>query len=269
MICMVLFRIYQKNPKVRILDMDIWVLFAPLVLGAIVLGWYNFVRFGSVFELGHRYQLTRENFYLQQDIALSGAYIVHNLYNYLVNSFRTLTVFPFVKPIWGKMNLWPLNIWAPERYHVEQVAGVLITTPFVWFSLISILILLRCLYRNRSAQSDPLTTEDGSLEKWLTISLSGTMILAITPLLTFLSTTMRYLADFIPTLVLLSTIGSYQGYRLTSRNITRRKAFLTVLLLTAFISALLGFLLSVTGYHARFENLNPELFEKIERLFAW
>ena len=269
MICMVLFRIYKTTPKVRIFDMDIWVLVTPLVLGVIGLGWYNYARFGSMVEFGHRYQLTRENFYLEQDIALSGAYIFHNLYNYLVNSIRFLPVFPFVKPIWGKLNLYPFNIWAPERYHVEQVAGVLITTPYVWFALISILILLRHIHRRRSAQSDPRTTAMGSLERWLVIVLIGVVILELLPLLTFLSTTMRYLADFVPTLVLLSTIGSYQGYRMDSKHVTKRKAFLTVFLLAALISTLLGFLLSVTGYNARFENLNPELFDKIERLLAW
>jgi hypothetical protein len=272
MMGMVWFRIYRKTLKARSIHTDIWAwaaLLVPLVLGAIGLGWYNYVRFGSIVEFGHRYQLTRENYYIQQDIVLSGAYIVHNLYNYFVNSFRFLPVFPFVKPIWGKLNVWPLNIWAPKRYYVEQVASVLITTPYVWFALISILILLRHIYRRRNAQSDPHTPAIGSSEKWLIITLLGAVILLISPLLAFHSTTMRYLADFVPTLVLLSTIGTYHGYRMTSKHATKRKTFLTVLLLAALISALLGFLLSVTGYDARFENLNPELFERIERFLAW
>jgi hypothetical protein len=272
MVGIVGFRIYRNTLKVRLFHIDIWAwvaLLAPLVLGAIGLGWYNHVRFGSMVEFGHRYQLTRENYYLQQDIVLSGAYIVHNLYNYLVNSIRFLPVFPFVKPIWGKLNIWPFNIWAPKSYRIEQVAGVLITTPYVWFALISALILFRHIYRRRNVPSDPLKNAIGSSEKWLIIALLGAMILEFSPLLVFHTTTMRYLTDFVPTLVLLSTIGSYQVYRQTSEHTARRKAFLTVLIITALISALLGFLLSVTGYAARFENLNPELFGRIERFLAW
>jgi hypothetical protein len=276
MMGMVWLRIYRKTLKARSIPTDIWAsmaLMAPLVLGAIGLGWYNYVRFGSVVEFGFRYALTGENFHLRYSLIWSSPYIIHNLNNFLLNPFRFLPVFPFVKPIWGRYNIWPLGVWAPEPYRVEQVTGILITTPYILFAIIPILFLLRKYFGGRSAQSslggDHRTIAIDASEKWLITALIGAVVLELAPLLIFFYITMRYLADFIPTLVLLSTIGSYQVYRLTSKHATKRKAFLTVLILAALISALLGFLLSVTGYDARFENLNPELFEKIERLLAW
>ena len=209
----------------------------------------------------------------EQVYVLGKGLLVYNLFNYLINPFRFLSVFPFVKPTWATYYIWPLNLWAPKQYYVEQVTGILDTTPYVWFAFVPIFILLRKILRKNngapSAAHDPHGIVNRSAEQWLNISFIGVAVLAFLPLLVFVGITMRYLADFVPTLVLLSTIGSYQGYRMASKHATKRKAFLTALLLSAIISALLGFLLSITGYNARFENLNPELFEKIERLLAW
>ncbi|UCF61237.1 MAG: hypothetical protein JSV37_00755 [Anaerolineaceae bacterium] len=276
MIWMVLFRICKTTPKVRTSHRNVWAsvaLISPLVLGVIGLGWYNYVRFGSLAEFGFRYALTLENYYQRYGITLSNSYIVYNLFNYLVNSFRFLPVFPFVKPIWGKHHIWLYNKWAPEHYHVEQVAGILITTPYVLFAIIPIIILLWKIFGGRSVQSsigsDPCASEISASENWLITALMGAVVLAFFPLLIFLYSTMRYLADFIPILALLAIIGSFQGSRITSRRKIFQRSFITILTLTALISSLLGFLLSVTGYTARFENLNPELFDKIERLLAW
>jgi hypothetical protein len=276
MILMVLYKIYKTTSKVRALHTDIRVfvaLFAPAFLIVIGLGWYNYVRFGSVLEFGFRYGLTFENYYQRYGITLSSSYIVYNLYNYLGNSFRFLPVFPFVKPMWGKHNVGFLNIWAPEHYHVEQVAGILTTTPYIFFAIIPIFILLRKAFQRRSAQSiigeGPRISANDDSEEWLSTALIVAVVLEFFPLMIFLYMTMRYLADFIPTLVLLSTIGVFQCHRITSKRKTLYRLFITCLALTALISALLGFLLGVTGYGARFENLNPELFERIERLLAW
>jgi hypothetical protein len=245
---------------------------APLLLGAIGLGWYNYIRFGSIVEFGVRYLLSWGNFNLLHRVAFSSSYIIYNLFNYLVNPFRFLSVFPFVKPIWAKYIFWPLHSWAPKHYYVEQVTGILNTTPFVWFAAVPILMLLRKVFRKYSsrpsAARDSQKTVNRFTEQWLSISLLGAVVFGFLPLLFFVGVTMRYLADFVPELLLLSTIGSYQVYRRTSGHASKRRAFLTAFLLTALISALLGFLLSVTGYDARFENLNPELFDTLERLFA-
>lgn len=273
---MVWFRIYQRAMETRRLRRELWdstMLIAPLLLGAISLGWYNYVRFGSIAEFGVRYLISWGNFNLLNGVTFSSSYIIYNLYNYLVNPFRFLSVFPFVKPTWAKYIFWPLQSWAPKYYYVEQVAGILFTTPYVWFAVVPILILLRRIFRkSKSVPSAARVSNEISscfTEQWLMISLIGAVVFGFLPLLFFVGVTMRYLADFVPALVLLSTIGLYQGYRMTSKDATKRKAFFVVILLVVLISALLSFLLSVTGYDARFENLNPELFEKIERLLAW
>jgi hypothetical protein len=273
---MVWFRISIKTSGTRRLRLELWDsarLIAPLLLGAIGLGWYNYVRFGSIVEFGVRYLLSWDYFNLLYGITFSSSNIIYNLFNYLVNPFRFLSVFPFVKPTWAKLNVWPFHLWAPKYYYAEQVAGILNTTPYVWFAVVPILILLRKIFSKSngapSAARDSQKSVNRFAEQWLTISFIGAAVFAFLPLLAFVAITMRFLADFVPMLVLLSTIGSYQGYRMISKHATKRKTFLTVLLLAALISALLGFLLSVTGYDARFENLNPELFEKIERLLAW
>jgi hypothetical protein len=95
------------------------------------------------------------------------------------------------------------------------------------------------------------------------------VISIITPLLFFVATSMRHLTDVIPILLILATLGMWIGFYKVQNRRPRRWVFSTLVWGITLYSAITGFLLSVTGYHARFENLNPELFDRLTRLFTW
>jgi hypothetical protein len=73
----------------------------PIAIGLTGMGFYNKFRFGSWFELGIRYQLGGQNLNKIHDQVISLSNIPPNLHNYLLNPFRTISVFPYLKANWG------------------------------------------------------------------------------------------------------------------------------------------------------------------------
>jgi hypothetical protein len=80
---------------------------------------------------------------------------------------------------------------------------------------------------------------------------------------------MRHLTDVVPLLLILSTLGIWIGFSMVQNRKLGRWLFSILVWAVTLYSAATGLLLSVTGYQARFENLNPEHFERITRLFTW
>lgn len=242
----------------------------PIGIGLAALGWYNYMRFGSVFEFGHRYQLTGMNLHAIYPQVISLANVLPNLQNYLVNAFRTLPVFPYIKPELGnRFMLFPLHI--PTNYYAEQVAGLLVTTPFAWFSVIPVLSALVQGWRtlNRSETVNEVTSPFPTpFYRWTAVVLLGAALLAFIPILLFIVTTMRYLADCIPILMVLSAFGFWHGGRVLAN---RRWALALYQLVGACLGAItviLSLLLAITSYAARFEHLNPALFDLLTRFFT-
>jgi hypothetical protein len=79
---------------------------------------------------------------------------------------------------------------------------------------------------------------------------------------------MRYLADFTPSLLLAASIGLWES--ISERvHVGRRivgPALLGLILMTW--TAVAGLLLGITSYYARFEKLNPDLFDSLTRFFT-
>jgi hypothetical protein len=246
---------------------------APLILGAVLHGWYNAERFDSVLELGHRYQLGRWNKSVQYDSVFSIDNLFPSLYNYFMNPPRTLNVFPFVKPRWGEYYIWPLRMEAPEDYYTEQVTGLLYSVPAVLFSAVAVFNIGRGIWprplESPDVGQDTKGRSPGFLLSWLTLTLAGGALLLLLPIVVHVSATMRHLADVVPTLCILSIIGFWLGYRSFSGRPGSRYVYLLFAWLVTLATAAMGLLLAVTGYAARFENLNPVLFDKITRLLAW
>jgi hypothetical protein len=72
-------------------------LLMPLILGAVLYAWYNYDRFGDILEFGHKYQLSRMNLNALYEYVLSIVYVPPSAFDYLLNPFRSLRVFPYVK----------------------------------------------------------------------------------------------------------------------------------------------------------------------------
>ncbi len=245
----------------------------PLIFGATLYAWYNFDRFGSIIEFGHQFQLGRWNKHDNYSAVLSIANIPPSFFDYFFNPYRTIPTFPYVKPMWGGHYLWPISQLIPERYYTEQITGLAVSTPFVFLGALPIWSSIKYITNKwRLMRANVVKVGDDRSNDyfhWLLLTLIGSTLLILIPLLLFVSTTMRHLTDVAPLFSLLASIGFWQSYQLLSDRVGRRRLWVLLVLLTMFYSSTIGVLLGITGYQARFENLNPDLFDKITRLFTW
>src|SRR5574341_349082 len=262
-----MYKSHSKAKNVQEAMRNLGALALPLSLGAFVLGWYNWARFGSPLESGFRYQLTWINLNKFYNETFSSAYLLPNLYNYLLNPFEIVRIFPFVKPELGQA-VSALHLTVPSIYRSEQVTGLLLSTPFILPAMIPLLITFSHKTRQLWRQNIAKTNKESWLLLWVSISLLGAAVLPFAFLLSFFYSTMRYLADIIPSLALLSSIGFWQGFQLM-----QQKTYIPILYSLA-CAGLVGFsvvvsiLLAVTSYDERFKHLNRPLLEQLIRLFG-
>jgi hypothetical protein len=244
-------------------------LLIPLVLGAILLAFYNYDRFGSILELGHRFQLGRTNKSVEYSGIVSLVNAPQNLFNYLFNGFRTISVFPYIKPTWGKYAIPVLRYSAASNYHTEQVTGILMTTPFLFFSIVPILAWLHCSWKNIGTE---ITSHCEIFDRPSLRSLYALLwvagIFTFLPLLLLRVNSMRHEVDFIPTTVLLAAIGYASTYRRVSQYVWLARMFISAVWLLALLSVIASLLLAITGYNAVFESMNPQLFDQLVRFFT-
>lgn len=248
-------------------------LFAPFIVGAIIIGAYNQVRFDNPIETGWRYHLGgRGDFSQGFDQAFHIQLLVPNLYNYIGRHIDTLTVFPYIKPIWGRGSLSPLPLALPDNYYAEQVTGVLIVTPFVLFAVYLDKWLI-CHRPRSSGMQNTANNTDQRLAlnpefKRLAIVFSLGTVFAALPLVFFAIVANRYMLDATQLLAITAVLGSWAFYYYNRHSVRHRWASTFGILATAAFSVLASFLLAVTSFEARFEHLNPELFEQLTRFFA-
>lgn len=234
-------------------------LFAPLCIGAILLGWYNWARFGSVTEFGFYYALTTNNLQKIRANIFSPLYILQNLYNYLLNSYAVSPIFPVLKILDGKYASVVPFIAFPKVYFTEGMTGILLSFPFNLFSLIAISKLFHSHRANGIKHPD--------LSRWTLIAVSGTFFFGFAPLLAFFWVAFRYMADFYPALSLLSAIGFWEGYRLFQQ----RKALLILYsifgIILATTSIIITLMLTISNGHGHIKYVNPELLQQLKDLY--
>ena len=114
----------------------------PLVIVLAALGWYNAVRFGSITEIGLRYQLTWTNLNKIHNQLFSSEYVLPNLYNYTILPFQTLSTFPFIKAGVGVVPYF-LDPARLDNYHSEEITGILFSAPFLLFILWPVTALMK------------------------------------------------------------------------------------------------------------------------------
>ena len=240
---------------------------APLAILACSLAWYNYSRFGSIFEFGHRYQLSGLSLTADDKDQTSLTYIAPNLYTYLFRLPSLSGKFPFVTISWIKENMWPFFIHLPENYYYpEPVAGVLFVIPLLGFTAIVLIRLLWLLANGDiSLVRDSRSVVDSTLF-WFGFALFGSICIQLFILLIFVSSSLRYLFDITPALIVLSTM--FVGYQIQSFE-NKPYAIKTILylwLLTSALTVIAGFLIGFTGSQNNFLNKNPETYYQ---LFGW
>jgi hypothetical protein len=241
----------------------------PLVIIACSLAGYNYARFGSIFEFGHRYQLT--GLALTEDYGdqISVGYFVPNLYTYAFRLPSLSRDFPFVTIPGIRENMWPIFIHLPENYYYpEPTAGILFVIPLIGFTGLLVVRLFWLFINGDVPVTGKRTITPGSPFFWLVLSLFGYILIQTFLLFAFVSSSMRYLFDLSPTLVVLSTM--FVGYHTRS---FEKKPYVVKLLaglwiLAALMTVIFGLLVGITGGQNNFLNKNPQLYYQLLEWFS-
>ncbi|MBV6396602.1 MAG: hypothetical protein HFACDABA_02202 [Anaerolineales bacterium] len=227
-------------------------LFAPLAIGALLIGWYNWARFDSPFEFGVRYQITTYNFNQRGSEIFQLAYVWRNLHAYLLQPFHLIREFPFIQPGILAENSIQAGANAASIYYTGRLAGILPGMPFLLFGFAPI-FLQHIFFR------PGLWTL-----KHFVLLLAGSSLTCFISLLFYFNAQTRFLMDVISPFSLLAILGYWMTVSRLSRiqsRVARAAILLTASVLICTILA--GILLSVTGETGRLENFNPGLFYEI------
>jgi hypothetical protein len=170
----------------------------------------------------------------------------------------------------GHFIFFPIS--SPSNYYSEFTTGILLTTPFVLFALIPAVNLIWYTGKTVTGANKKIRYRDGwsgdSLFRWTALSLAGGAFLAFAPILVYIAGMMRFLGDVIPLLILLSTFGLFMSRQYLEGKSTSIFWFNFLVVVLTVYSITISLLLAVTGAEARFEHLNPILFDKLTRWFT-
>lgn len=256
-------QLIRRRRSWRAFALDAASLLSPMAITGLLLGWYNLDRFGSLLETGFQYQLTGRPGELQD--LFDARYLIPNTYNYMLRQFRTLSVFPFIKPILGveAVPFLPVNIH-PAMYTTQFVSGSIATFPAtLWAFLLAWWVVCgkACQWAGLEA------TETGRRLRALAIVLVALTVVAFLPTGAYHWAANRFQMDFMPLATILSVAGAWLA---TGRQRTGLSRFLLRVVVAAsfLVSIFMAGLLAISADAFRFEKLNPELFEWITRLLA-
>lgn len=222
---------------------------SPLVIGGLLLAWYNWIRFDSIFEFGLYYQLAAFDLQQNYSILFSRIYLIQNIFNYFINPFEVRSVFPFLFPAAGRETPVFLSPELPKLYIVEEAKfpGLLSSTPFLIFAILPILFLAgRTFHKVRSNNE---TENRFSHFDWNVLNLTASWIGGSIPILLLFYAGIRYETEFVTSLGMLAFIGFCQIYQIPGRSSLRRA--LTIFSLTILVfSIIANVVLAYTGLMA-------------------
>jgi len=174
----------------------------PLILAGLGLGWYNWARFGSVFEFGLRYQLANIDYSTFENL-FKGSYIGRNLYNYFAHPIRIVPRFP----------------WLTRIEYVassDRLAGLLYVTPFILLLFSPVIRLVRNLFV--SSRFGLQTKQSHLSEGWIFTTLTGSGIIMMTIIMSYYFVVMRFMEDFMPSLLIVAALFIGREYQALNQN---------------------------------------------------
>lgn len=242
-----------------------------LVLGAFAAGlaWYNYARFGSIFESGMKYQLTGDAVPRDFSKIFSPAYIIPNLYSEVLRPLvRTPGKFPFFSTPFIMDNMWPNWVHRVKTYYFgEQVVGVLPAIPYLWLLVLPPVKWIRRFldWTNERTASQVEQHQNVRLPAWVLWLLVGMTIVQIMATLCFVQASMRYAVDFTVMLVVCTSMAVWEASVRLEYKPGWRKIFHAVVLMLALASISVGLLVNMQGADYRFANNNPDLYGSIAR----
>jgi len=227
---------------------------------------YNYARFGSIVETGHRYQLTGPALPPDYKDVISLAYALPNFFTYIFRLPALQNQFPFITIPWVKETMWPGFIHLPVHYYTERTAGILFIVPLLGFSAI---LLLSWVWRwlNGDVRFELVVNSRQFLLRWWGVYLLCYVSIPAIVLLLFISSSLRYLFDITPSLILLSAlfVGSQYGKLATTPFHAGflRAGWITMAILSAISSVFVG----ISGYSHHFAEINPVLYQQLASWF--
>jgi hypothetical protein len=201
----------------------------PLLFAAASLAWYNQVRFDSIFEFGLKYTLTNMN-YLTGNGIFSAGHLRVNFYNYFLHPFRLSSQFPYLFRI-------------EYIFSSERLAGLFFIAPYIFFALKPfslrghITVADRMFHYPSMARSSP--------EFWLLVICAGSAVIGAITVHLFWTTEMRYIEDFMPSLLLFTNANVALGYNALANHVRGRKVFILVAVLLAGITVVASTLVAL------------------------
>lgn len=244
----------HSNPYPAIVFLGI-----PLLVGALGLGWYNWARFNSIFESGITYQLAGVDLQKHQQELFSYRYIGNNFFNYFLIKPSINKKFPFLGPVKGIDEPIIKFVDFPDIYFSQETAGLLYIAPFILFSVIPI------IYAFRNFRGE--LKEGERCYNWVVISLFGSFFSSLLFFLSFFWAGVRYLADFMPALVMLSVFGFLQSYRYAGKSLILRWLVVTIGLALIAITIVNSNLIALSISSAKYREFNPELWRQLTKFF--
>ncbi len=232
-----------------------------MALGAIGLGWYNWARFGSVFETGITYQLAGIDFQKYHSLLFTPFYIIENLYNYFLNPPKLIFSFPWFRTLNGINHSIITGLPLPNIYQSQKIVGLLYNAPFIIFAIIPV----SRIFPGRADKTR--NEEDQRSFNWLVIALLGSFLSTTAFLLLFFFSAGRYLGDFLPSLLLLSVIGFWQLGRSVATRPVFRVLYIFIAITLILISIIVSNLLALDVNNSGFKALDPLLWRQLSNLF--
>lgn len=232
-------------------------LYLPLIFSALIIGWYNWMRFDSPFEFGIRYMITTYNLNERSAEIFQLEYLWPNLYVYLVQPFRFIEGFPFIEPMVLPDNFIEVGSHSTRLYYAGRMVGMLFCMPFLGlglFSMVSGPVLSRNTFSCQKTRA---------IDHFI-IMLAGSGLIGFVTLLFYFNAQTRFLVDVISQFTLLAILGYWmliQNRMGISSKRSRLAMYLATLLL--ILTIIIGFLLSVTSETGRLETFNPLLIDSI------
>jgi hypothetical protein len=207
MMAMLVWRVWRHHSH-RLADIIQRLLFLglPMLIGFGLLAWYNWARFGSISETGFTYQLAGTHIQRHLHEVISYRYVIQNIYNYLLAPIQFSSTFPFLVTNPGSIQSVLPFYELPGFYNAFFITGLIYSFPFVFFTFF--------LLKNPGTTFIPGRIEDQKNADltWSIRTLFASTLSALLFLLVFFWAAMRYIADFFPTLLLISLIGYFRGY---------------------------------------------------------
>lgn len=236
---------------------------APLGLIGFLIAWYNDARFGNPFEFGQRYQLAGVEMAKISFFQLDNA--PYNIWYYFFAPLYSMTKFPFVDALpsiaWlghfnGVQKVGGMFQLSGHFYGLEKVTGMFQVSPVTIFAL-----TLPLLYTRHAT---------GSVDKALRVTLilmAGAVLAVVGPLMFVSGATMRYMVDFVPTIVFLACVMLCHFYCLIRKARFKRWIFNGFVAVILFVGCANGLFLSFTGYYNYLQRGDPKAYAAVAEFF--